>query len=37
MTLDEAKNMPLFCVKMIMVLERIANALEKLVNLDSQQ
>ena len=35
MTLDEAKKMPLFCVKLIMVLERIASALEKLVETDA--
>jgi len=34
MTIEEAKKMPLFCVKLIMVLERIANSLEKLVEID---
>lgn len=37
MTIDEAKKMPLFCVKLIMVLERIANSLEKLVDLDQDR
>jgi len=37
MTVDEAKKMPLFFVKLIMVLERIANALEKLVELDAER
>lgn len=36
MTIDEAKKMPLFFVKLIMVLERIATALEKLVEHDER-
>lgn len=36
MTIDEAKKMPLFCAKLIMVLERIANSLEKLIELDQE-
>ena len=37
MTMDEAKKMPLFFVKLILVLERIASALEKLVENDSER
>lgn len=36
MNIDEVKKMPLFFVKLIMVLERIASALERLVELDEK-
>lgn len=36
MNIEEVKKMPIFFVKLIMVLERIANALEKLVEHDEQ-
>lgn len=35
MNLEEAKKMPFFFVKLILVLERIANAIEKLVEADA--
>jgi hypothetical protein len=36
MTIDEARKMPLFCVKLITVLERIADSLERLVEIDER-
>lgn len=36
MTFEETKKMPLFCVKLIMVLDRIANSLEKLVEAEDE-
>lgn len=36
MLMEEAKKMSIFCVKLIMALERIANALEKLVEADAR-